>query len=457
MNMADNNLVSTTSSNGKNSRLGKIFLSFLDTIDSNFYDPTALTLVKQIASSSPSPTDVEVAFGLLSAWTATGLTLPKPIPPAHALRFPVDHGQHWNVPVEWHFLTLSLNLESGGRISAVIIIFRKAIAMAVCAPKRTTDLDWQIFSTSFGVTVQMPGKKPIHYSFPVVTRAGVEGGVKYSNNPFHLKVGKYSINGSADMFPLCLHAEGTGDSSAGRPAIEIDVDCSDTNPLFLQGSNGYVGTADATSPSYYYYSWPNQSTTGTVTIDGKSYNVKSGLTWMDHQWGGYPVPSAPESPGWSGWGWFQFQFDGNRALTLACPQTGGTVPAGAWGFGNYIDGDTSIFVTTSLTVSRYTKSTETDAKYPSEWQFSVTSEESGVVKLDVTATTVLEQQALWQGGLTEYAEAASTAKARGYVNGEPVTMKGVGYCESVGFEDPSEVLTRCKTWLHSSLQKYEAD
>ena len=111
----------------KNSKLGKIFLSFVDTIE-GFYDPSILALVKQVASSSPSPTDIEVAYGLLGAWFSTGLTLPKPIPPAPALHFPADHGEHWDVPIEWHYITLSLNLECGGRVSAVFIIFRKAIA-----------------------------------------------------------------------------------------------------------------------------------------------------------------------------------------------------------------------------------------------------------------------------------------------------------------------------------------
>ena len=50
----------------KNSKLGKIFLSFVDTIE-GFYNPSILALIKQVASSSPSPTDVEAAVGLLGA------------------------------------------------------------------------------------------------------------------------------------------------------------------------------------------------------------------------------------------------------------------------------------------------------------------------------------------------------------------------------------------------------
>ena len=282
----------------KNSKLGKVFLSFVDTIK-GFHDPSILALIKQVASSSPSPTDIEAAYGLLGAWTSTGLTLPRPIPPAPALHFPADHGEHWDVPIEWHYITLSLNLECGGRVSAVFIIFRKAIATHASSPKRTTNLDRQIFSTSLGITIEMPGAPAVQHAFPVITHAPIEGGVKYGNNPFHLAVGKNSFNGSVDMFPLCVHIEIPGDSLVGRPTIDIDVDCSATNPLFLQGSDGFVGAPGV--PSFYYYSWPNQSTTGSVKIDEHRHVVTSGLTWMDHQWGGWDVPTSPTKLGGGGW------------------------------------------------------------------------------------------------------------------------------------------------------------
>ena len=148
----------------KNSKLGNIFLSFVDTIE-GFDDGSILALIKQVASSSPSPTDIKAAYGLLGAWTSTGLTLPKPIPPAPALHFSANHSEHWDVPIEWHYIMLSLNLKCGGRVSAVFIIFRKAIATHASLPKRTTDLDRQIFSTSLGITIEMPGAPAVHYAF----------------------------------------------------------------------------------------------------------------------------------------------------------------------------------------------------------------------------------------------------------------------------------------------------
>ena len=206
---------------------------------------------------------------------------------------------------------------------------------------------------------------------------------------------------------VCVHIEGPGNSLVGRPTIEIDLDCSATNPLFLQGSDGFVGAPGV--PSFYYYSWPNQSTTGSVKIDRYHHVVTSGLTWMDHQWGGWDVPTSPTKLGGGGWCWFEFQFDGNHALTLSCLHSSKIIPS-LWGFGVYAEGKSLMLVEAKLDVGQFAKSPETDANYPSAWQLVV---QSTMVNLDDIVTTVCDQQSLWQGGLSEYAEAACSMVATG--------------------------------------------
>jgi predicted secreted hydrolase len=437
-----------------NSKLGQIFSTFVDSIV-EFYDPATLALIKQVAASSPSPADVEVAYSLLVIWSSTGLTIPSPIPPAPPLSFPADHSLHFNIPIEWYYFTFSLTLEDYVRLSVVFIIFRKAIAAPGTAPPGTTDMDRQIFSTSFAVTIESSGPPIIvdHYAYPPTTYASVEGGVEYTSDPFHLAVGGNSITGTANIFPFSMFLEGPGDPVSGRPSIEINVECDSTYPLFLQGKNGWIGGAD--EPSYYYYSWANQRTNGTVVINGLPLRIISGITWMDHQWGGFPTPLLPVAPPWTGWTWFESQFPGGRVITISCPQgaiVDGKLPAIVPGIGLYVEeGSSTTMFDVELTVSEYTKSPDTDAYYPSAWKF--TSTPQSPIELTVTATTDFKQQALWMAVLDEYAEAAVTVKATGRFNGNPIDMKGVGYCESVGFEDPAEFKTRNVTWLRSSLQK----
>lgn len=439
----------------KSSELGEIFSSFLATMK-NYYDPAGLELMENAAASAPSSTTVEVAYKLLGSWTGTGLKIPTPIPPAPALSFPADHGEHWDTPIEWRYFTLSLDLAGGGRVSVIANFFRKAIATAASAPG-VSDLDRQIYSTSIATTIEMPDAKPIHYSLPVATFAPIEGGVEVSNDPFRMDLGKNSIVGGVEVFPLHIHVEDSGDSALDRPAIGIDVDCAAASPLFLQGENGYVGPpvkAGELPGVGWYYSWPQQATTGTVTIGGTAYDAASGRTWLDHQWCGWPPPAAPTAPEWNGWCLFEFQFDGDRSLTLACPHqgiTGGTLPPAVPGFGTYVEKGTSTLVTALLEVIDYAKSPDTDARYPSSWLIEVKTPDDNSIALAVRPKTVVNEQALWMGGLTEYSEAASTVGAIGTINGIPVEMEGVGYCEGVGFEDPAETHTRAKIWLRAAL------
>jgi predicted secreted hydrolase len=433
-----------------------MFSSFLATVK-NYYDPACLELMVRAAASSPSPTTVESAYQLLGSWTGTGLKIPTPIPPSEALSFPADHGEHWDTPIEWRFYTLSLDLAAGGRVSVIANFFRKAIATAASAPG-VRDLDRQIYSTSIATTIEMLDTEPIHYCLPVATLAPVEGGVEVGNEPFRMVVGKNSIVGGGDVFPLHIHVEDSGDPTVGRPSIRIDVECADANPLFLQGENGYVGpqvkVGEVSSVGWYYYSWPQLPTTGMVTIGGTEHGVAAGRTWMDHQWGGSPPPATPKAPAWTGWCWFEFQFAGDRSLTVACPHQGitnGTLPPALPGFGTYVEKGVSTLVMALLDVSDYTKSPDTDARYPSSWLIEVKTPDDNSVALAVSPRTVLNEQAMWMGGLTEYSEAASTVGAIGIVDGNPVAMEGVGYCEGVGFEDPDETHARAKTWLRDAL------
>ncbi len=266
-----------------NSKLGQAFSAWLDTI-ANFYDADIMATIKAAAAASPSPATVEIAVQLLNTWSGTGLTLPTANP---TFSFPADHGEHWDMPIEWRYLTLSLNLKGGGRVSAICNIFRKAIATTATAPG-LTPLERQMHSTSIAVTLELPGQSPVHYNLPVQTFSSLEDAIEVANDPFKMVMGQQvSLTGTSDVFPIAFTITDAGDAS--RPAITIDVAAQATNPFFLQGDKGYIGAPDG-GVFWYYYSWPQQATTGSVTVAGTTYTVESGLTWMDHQWGGYTAP-----------------------------------------------------------------------------------------------------------------------------------------------------------------------
>jgi hypothetical protein len=161
-----------------------------------------------------------------------------------------------------------------------------------------------------------------------------------------------------------MHVEGPGDPLDGRPAIKIDVDCADTNPLFLQGDNSYVGQLGV-GASWYCYSWPNQSTTGTAAIATMLHRVSPGWTISGAARLPHPVQKYMRGVGGPG-------SDSSLMATARsqCPHNAivdGKFPAVTTGFGTYVEPGSSL-VGVSLVVTKYAKSSETDACYPSAWE-----------------------------------------------------------------------------------------
>jgi len=433
-------------------KAGKMFGNLLRRVKASYPDKTTFRLLEQVAAS-PVTTNkmVDVAFGLLGNYSAAGSEHPPPIPPAPALSFPAENRQHYRVQTEWYYLSLSLKLDNGALVSIVATFFRSPIGSA--PPIRgVAPLAQQMFSTSIGITVRdLPGQADAHYAVPTTSFYAPTGGVRISNNPFELTLGKNSLKGGRDVFPLRVRLVNDAVPSIGLPRIDVNVTCAATNPRFLQGKDGYVGAEGFAS--FYYYSWPQQQTSGTVTIGGKRHGA-GGITWVDHQWGANPAPargSVPVPEG--GWSWFEFQFDGNRSLTLVFPhkplQNGRLPFTPINGIGTYVDGKSSTFLLGTVTIpegSPYVRSPLTKALYPTQWVLKTVTGPS----IQVIPTVAVEPSTLYFASFHEYSEAACTAVG---TLADGSTMKGVGICETVGMEAPTHYKARCVAYLKAGLRK----
>jgi hypothetical protein len=83
----------------ENSKLGVIFSKWVNTFK-NFYDPSALALIKSTSASSPPPADVQVAYQLLGSWTGTDMKIPGIIPLAPKFSFSMGHWEHFDYSAE---------------------------------------------------------------------------------------------------------------------------------------------------------------------------------------------------------------------------------------------------------------------------------------------------------------------------------------------------------------------
>ena len=95
------------------------------------------------------------------------------------------------------------------------------------------------------------------------------------------------------------------------PAREFALDLSfrNTQPLLLQGDQGWSRKGPQASQGSYYYSQPQLNAQGTLALQGQSYDIK-GRAWMDHEWS-----EEMMHPDAVGWDWIGMNLDDGSALT----------------------------------------------------------------------------------------------------------------------------------------------
>jgi predicted secreted hydrolase len=99
--------------------------------------------------------------------------------------------------------------------------------------------------------------------------------------------------------------EGQDSLRAASDGYAIDLKLRDDKGVMINYGTGALPFPDGTAN--YYYSRPSMKTTGSLTVDGKKFNVK-GTTWFDHQWGTLPAGL--------GWTWFGVTLDTGEHLLL---------------------------------------------------------------------------------------------------------------------------------------------
>ena len=104
-------------------------------------------------------------------------------------------------------------------------------------------------------------------------------------------------------------------------ALRLDAD----RPLVLQGDGGYSRKSLREQASYYY-SQPNFSVKGSITIDDKPVEV-TGQAWLDREWSSQPLASDQ-----TGWDWLSLHFKtGEKLMLYRMRQTDGNhYGSGKW-------------------------------------------------------------------------------------------------------------------------------
>jgi predicted secreted hydrolase len=355
-----------------------------------------------------------------AAWSAAGVAppvraaadpargLPEPPPsspppenPAlgishRLLRFPADHGAHLDTHVEWWYVTGWLQRQdaAGARADAAgdaahppdfgfqatffrtrtgigtLSTSRFAARQLVFAHVALTDLsaaaragdgaaddtraatgpallhDQRIAREGFGIA-EVPaaaGRQVARLGDWVLARAPTDPGTPAGPSALGISV-------RADGFALELALQGT-------------------QPVLLQGQDGYSQKGPLPRQASHYYSEPQLAVQGRVrrgSGSGSPPVAVSGRAWLDHEWSDEYIP--PEAVGWD---WVGFNlFDGSALMAFRLRRPDGS---SLWGGGSWRDahGTLRTFGAEELQFQalRTWTSPRTRVRYPVEWRIA---------------------------------------------------------------------------------------
>ena len=225
--------------------------------------------------------------------------------------FPRDDGPHRRL-TEWWYQTGHLrDRASGARFGFEYVVFRAergdfpvtwASHLAITDESggrfvyaQRSEVGPQVDRSSY------PGGEPAGFAFDL---RGLD-----PTRPETLTNPPWTMSGAGGSERLSASLSAAEAAAAGvSGGLAIDLQLSTTRPPVLHDRDGWIDFGPAGGS--YYYSRTRLATTGSLLLDGRTFEVE-GSAWFDHQWGDFIAVGA------GGWDWFAINLDGGTDVTLS--------------------------------------------------------------------------------------------------------------------------------------------
>jgi predicted secreted hydrolase len=218
---------------------------------------------------------------LLAMSTAWAAPVDYPaVVPGKALRFPADFGAHPDFKTEWWYVTGWLTRADGTPLGFQVTFFRSRTGAgdanpSAFAPRQLIVAHAALSDPAKGHLVheQKSGRQGFDLNF---ARAGLTD----------LKLADWTMKRGADgIYRIAI--------SSGE--VQLALTLTPTQPLLLQGQQGYSQKGPAARNASYYYSEPQLKVSGTAGA-GKTASAVTGTAWFDHEWSSEALDA--EAAGW---------------------------------------------------------------------------------------------------------------------------------------------------------------
>ena len=216
-----------------------------------------------------------------------------PVVPKYALRFPQDRGAHPDFRTEWWYVTGWLQTPDKKPLGFQVTFFRSATEHDRANPSQFAPT--QLIIAHAALSDPAIGKLQHDQK---IARAGL-GLAAAQIGETNIKLRNWRMQRAAD-----------GRYQITRPARDfaLTLTLTPTQPLLLQGDQGYSRKGSKPQQASYYYSEPHLQVSGMVQRTGKAVPI-SGQAWLDHEWSSSVLASNA-----AGWDWVGANLDDGAAL-----------------------------------------------------------------------------------------------------------------------------------------------
>ena len=328
-----------------------------------------------------------------------------------ALRFPRDLGSHPDFAIEWWYIT--------GRLQAAqrdfgfqLTFFRSRVP--VTQGMTSAFAAKQLIFAHAAVT-DVANKHLLHDQRIARTSGNTQVDLATASEvDTNVQLGDWSLRRDG----------GTYQAKANGSDFSFQLALRETQPLLLQGDQGWSRKGPEAHQASYYYSLPQLQVSGQLSLGEQTLPVQ-GQAWLDHEWS-----QSLMHPDAVGWDWIGMNLLDGSALTAfrlrtkdgAALWAGGSLRAPSSAQAEIFGPDEVIF-----TPQRHWKSPASGASYPVEWSVQIRREQprtSVNVLESYTINAVIDNQeldsrqstgAIYWEGLSELLDSRGQLVGRGYL------------------------------------------
>jgi predicted secreted hydrolase len=332
-----------------------------------------------------------------------------PVIPGRTLSFPADFGAHPEFRTEWWYVTGWLRTPEGKPLGFQVTFFRSRTEHDPANP------------SSFAPTQLVIGHAAL--SDPALGRLVHDQ--RLAREGFGLA---WARPGTTDLklddWRMVRDADGSYRVKVRSPELALELRLAPTQPVLLQGEQGYSRKGPLPRHASYYYSEPQLKVSGTAARGSARPVAVDGTAWLDHEWSSEAL--QPEAAGWD---WIGANLDDGSALMAF--QIRGKQGDKLWAHATVRDASGKVTQyapdQVSFTAQARWKSPRTDAIYP-------------------VATTITLGNTHWQIQPMQQDQELDSRRSTGAVYWEgavTVARDGVpagrGYLEMTGYVQPMKL------------------